>query len=69
MEDPMMDERDEMLVSPLGGIPQQRIAHFTNPIVSSNEGHNLTPHSIPFSSEAEWTLKVSFHGCNGWRDQ
>uniref|UniRef100_M1DKW8 Uncharacterized protein n=1 Tax=Solanum tuberosum TaxID=4113 RepID=M1DKW8_SOLTU len=69
MEDPMMDERDEMLVSPLGGIPQQRIAQFLNPIVASNEGTNLKPPSIPFSSESEWTLKVSFHGCNGWMDQ
>ncbi|KAH0634819.1 hypothetical protein KY284_037605 [Solanum tuberosum] len=65
----MMDERDVMLVSPHGGIPQQRIAHFSNPIVASNEGPNLTPPSIPFSSESEWTLKVSFHGYNGWRDQ
>ncbi|KAH0633117.1 hypothetical protein KY284_035903 [Solanum tuberosum] len=69
MGDPMMDERDEMLVSPLGGIPQQRIAHFLNPIFASNEGSNLKPPSIPFSSESEWTLKVSFHGYNGWRDQ
>ncbi|KAH0639046.1 hypothetical protein KY290_036345 [Solanum tuberosum] len=49
MEDPIMDERDKMLVSPLGP--------------------NLKPPSIPFSSEFEWPLKVSFHGCNGWRDQ
>ncbi|KAK4713541.1 hypothetical protein R3W88_019448 [Solanum pinnatisectum] len=61
MEDPLMDGRDEMLVSPLGGIPQQRNAHFLNPIVASNEGPNLMPPSIPFSSESEWPLKVSVH--------
>ncbi|KAH0650338.1 hypothetical protein KY284_030250 [Solanum tuberosum] len=69
MEDSMMDEREEMLVSLLGGIPQQRNAHFLNPIVASNEGSNLKPLSIPFPSEFEWPLKVSFHGFNGWRDQ
>ncbi|KAK4713548.1 hypothetical protein R3W88_019455 [Solanum pinnatisectum] len=59
MEDPMIDGRDEMLVSPLGRIPQQRNAHFLNPI----------PTSIPFPSESECPLKVFVHGCNGRRDQ
>ncbi|KAK4706712.1 hypothetical protein R3W88_033724 [Solanum pinnatisectum] len=65
----MVDEREEWLVSPLGGIPRLTNAHFLNPISTSIEGSNLKPPSIPFPSESDWPLKVSFHGCNGWRDQ
>ena len=25
--------------------------------------------SVHFSFKSEWPLKVTFHGCNGWRDQ
>ncbi|KAH0651504.1 hypothetical protein KY284_031416 [Solanum tuberosum] len=69
MEDPTIVEREELLVSPLGGIPQRRVARFLDPVAASTEGPNLKPPSIPFPSESEWPLKVSFHGCNGWRDQ
>ncbi|KAJ8532585.1 hypothetical protein K7X08_012508 [Anisodus acutangulus] len=59
------------MVSPLGGIPQLREAHFLNPIVSSIEGPRLKLPSLPFSSESEWPLKVSFIGCrnqqNKWK--
>ncbi|KAK4706709.1 hypothetical protein R3W88_033721 [Solanum pinnatisectum] len=69
MEDPTIVEREELLVSPLSGIPQQRVAHLLDPVVVSTEGPNLKPPPIPFPSESEWPLKVSFHGCNGWRDK
>ncbi|XP_015081584.1 serine/threonine-protein phosphatase 7 long form homolog [Solanum pennellii] len=70
MEDPTIIERVELLVSPLGGIPQRRVAHFLDPIGTSIEGPNLIPHSIHFPfDQSEWPLKVTFHGCNGWRDQ
>ncbi|KAH0651503.1 hypothetical protein KY284_031415 [Solanum tuberosum] len=69
MEDPTIVEREELLVSSLGGIPQRRVARFLDPVAASTEGPNLKPPSIPFPSESEWPLKVSFHGCNGWRDQ
>ncbi|KAK4341839.1 hypothetical protein RND71_037655 [Anisodus tanguticus] len=59
------------MVSPLGGIPQLREAHFLNPVVSSIEGPRLKLPSLPFSSESEWPLKVSFIGCrnqqNKWK--
>ncbi|KAH0650339.1 hypothetical protein KY284_030251 [Solanum tuberosum] len=41
----------------------------TDEMLVSQIGPNLKPPSIPFPSESEWPLKVSFHGCNGWRDQ
>ena len=70
MEDPTIIERVELLVSPIGGIPQRRVAHFLDPITTSIEGSNLKPHSIHFPfDQSEWPLKVTFHGCNGWRDQ
>ncbi|XP_049343197.1 uncharacterized protein LOC125807513 [Solanum verrucosum] len=58
-----IDEREELMVSPFGGIPQMRKAHFLEPTVSSIEGPSLKLPSLPFSSEAEWPLKVSFNGC------
>ncbi|KAK4706710.1 hypothetical protein R3W88_033722 [Solanum pinnatisectum] len=69
MEDPTIVEREELLVSALGGIPQQIVVHFLDPVAASTEGPNLKPPSIPFPPESEWPLKVSFNGCNGWRDQ
>ncbi|KAM3396247.1 hypothetical protein P3S68_005253 [Capsicum galapagoense] len=63
--------KEELTVSPLGGIPQLRKAHFLKPIVSSIEGPNLKLPSLPFSSESEWPLKGSFNGCrhqqNKWK--
>ncbi|KAF3671127.1 putative E3 ubiquitin-protein ligase RHA2A-like [Capsicum annuum] len=71
MKDSISDEREELMVSPLGGIPQLRKAHFLEPIVSSSEGPNLKLPSLPFSSESEWPFKVSFNGCrhrqNKWK--
>ncbi|KAM3308316.1 hypothetical protein P3S67_010060 [Capsicum chacoense] len=71
MKDSMFDERQDSMVSPSGGIPQLRKAHFLKPIVSSSEGPNLKLPSLPFSSESEWPLKVSFNGCrhrqNKWK--
>ncbi|KAG5590415.1 hypothetical protein H5410_040929 [Solanum commersonii] len=69
MEDPTIVERKELLVSPFGGIPQQRVAQFLDLVAAWTKGPNLKPPSIPFPSESEWPLKASFHGCNGWRDQ
>ncbi|XP_060189488.1 uncharacterized protein LOC132618455 [Lycium barbarum] len=71
MKDSIFEERKELMVSPLGGIPQLRKAHFLKPIVSSIEGPSLKLASLPFSSESEWPLKVSFNGCrnqqNKWK--
>ncbi|XP_055823287.1 uncharacterized protein LOC129891827 [Solanum dulcamara] len=71
MKDSIFDGREEFMVSPLGGIPQLRKAHFLKPIASSIEGPNLKLPSLPFSSESEWPLKVSFNGCrhhqNKWK--
>ncbi|CAN4102738.1 unnamed protein product [Withania somnifera] len=71
MEDSTFDEREELMVSPFGGIPQLRKAQFLKPIVSSIEGPNLKLPSLPFSSESEWPMKVSFNGCrhhqNKWK--
>ncbi|XP_009781168.1 uncharacterized protein [Nicotiana sylvestris] len=64
MTDSIFEVREELMVSPLGGIPQHRTAHFLKPIVSSPDGPPLKLPSLPFSSESEWPLKVSF---NGWR--
>ena len=58
------------MVSPLGGIPQQRVSPFLDLIATSTEGPDLKPHTIHFPfDQSEWQLKVRFHGCNGWRDQ
>ena len=58
------------MVPPLGGIPQQRVSPFLDLIGISTEGRDLKPHSIHFQfDQSEWPLKVTFHGCNGWRDQ
>ena len=57
------------MVSPLGGIPQRRAAHFLDPIATSAKGPNFKNPSIHFPSESECPLKVKFHGCNGLRDQ
>ncbi|CAN4122255.1 unnamed protein product [Withania somnifera] len=71
MENSFFVEREELMVSPFGGIPQLRKSHFLNPIISSMEGPSLKLPSLPFSSESEWPLKVSFNGCrhhqNKWK--
>ncbi|KAM3396253.1 hypothetical protein P3S68_005259 [Capsicum galapagoense] len=63
MENSIFVEREELMVSPSGGIPHLRKAHFLNPIASSIEGPNVKPPSLYFLSESEWPLRVSFNGC------
>ncbi|KAH0652824.1 hypothetical protein KY289_030502 [Solanum tuberosum] len=41
----------------------------TDEMLVSQIGANLKPPSITFPSKTEYPLKVSFHGCNGWKDQ
>ncbi|KAM3270553.1 hypothetical protein P3S67_028755 [Capsicum chacoense] len=71
MKESIFDEREELMVSSLGGIPQLRKAHFLKLIISSFEGPNLKLPSLPFSSESEWPLKVDFNGIrhqqNKWK--
>jgi len=69
MKDSIFDEREELMVSPLGGNPQMRKAHFLKPTVSSIEGPSLKLPSLPFSSESEWPLKVSFNGCRHYQNK
>ena len=70
MEDPTIIERVELLVWPADRIPQRRVAYFLDAIATSTEGPILKPHSIHFLfDQSEWPLKVTFHGCNGWRDK
>ncbi|CAK9180138.1 unnamed protein product [Ilex paraguariensis] len=64
-EDVILEEREEVMVSPTGGNPTLRNAHFLKPIVTSIDGPPLKLSSLSLSSESEWPLKVSF---NGWRD-
>ncbi|KAM3339919.1 hypothetical protein P3S68_029789 [Capsicum galapagoense] len=63
MENSIFAEREELMVSPSGGIPHLRKAYFLNPIVSSIEGPNLKPPSLYFLYEFEWPLRVSFNDC------
>ncbi|XP_057487279.1 uncharacterized protein LOC130773342 [Actinidia eriantha] len=69
-EGTILDEREEHMVSPFGGNPTLRIAHFLNPSVTSIDGpiHNLPSHSIsslPSHSRPKSPLQISF---NGWRN-
>ena len=64
--DAIFEEREELMVSPTGGNPTLRIAHFLKPSVTSTEG--LPPPFLsaePTISELEnLPLKVCFRGCN-----
>ncbi|KAF7112491.1 hypothetical protein RHSIM_RhsimUnG0223800 [Rhododendron simsii] len=71
-EDRLMEEREELMVSPTGdGQPTLRMAHFLNPSLSSTEQPplNLSPYSFSSTTSKTQTqknpLNVSF---NGWRE-
>ncbi|KAA8526962.1 hypothetical protein F0562_008809 [Nyssa sinensis] len=70
-EDTIMEERKELMVSPTGGDPTLRIAHFLRPSVTSISGpvfevpaDSLTSLAPNFEPK-KWPLKVVF---NGWRN-
>ena len=62
--DAIFEEREELMVSPTGGNPTLRIAHFLKPSVTSTEGLPSPFLSAePTISELEnWPLKVCFRG-------
>ncbi|XP_059654040.1 uncharacterized protein LOC132300814 [Cornus florida] len=69
-EETIMEERDELMISPKGGDPTLRIAHFLKPSVTSIDGpfFNLPSpslSSVPANFDpTKSPLRVSF---NGWR--
>ena len=66
--DAILEERRELMVSPTGGNPTRRIAHFLKPSTTSINGLPSRPISsrIPGGESQKWPLKVSFHG---WKYQ
>ena len=62
--DAIFEEREELMVSPTGGNPTLRIAHFLKPSVASTEGlPSPFPSAEPTISELEnLPLKVCFRG-------
>ncbi|CAA3006719.1 Hypothetical predicted protein [Olea europaea subsp. europaea] len=63
VQETIMEQRKELMVSPTGGIPTLRKAHFLKPSVSSIDG---PPMKLPFlTPKPRWPLEVNF---NGWRD-
>ncbi|KAK3027952.1 hypothetical protein RJ639_039419 [Escallonia herrerae] len=71
LEDTIMEERLELMVSPTGGDPTLRIAHFLKPSVTSIDGpiSNLPLDAHSFEDTIAkpniWASKVAF---NGWRN-
>ena len=66
--DVMLEERRELMVSPTGGNPTRRIAHFLKPSTTSINGLPSLPipFRIPDTEPQKWPMKVYFHG---WKSQ
>ncbi|PWA99825.1 Aminotransferase-like mobile domain-containing protein [Artemisia annua] len=69
-EDMIMEEREELMVSPKHHNPTRKLAHFLKPTSLSTtirKPISLNPHSLP-----KTPLKVSLNGFktlqNGWKD-
>lgn len=62
--DTIFEEREDLMVSPTGGTPTLRVAHFLKPSISGP--NQKPPPSISLSSkEPKWLANVAFEG---WRD-
>ncbi|KAG5546449.1 hypothetical protein RHGRI_018585 [Rhododendron griersonianum] len=62
--DTIFEEREDLMVSPTGGTPTLRVAHFLKPSISGP--NQKPPPSISLSSkEPKWLSNVAFEG---WRD-
>nr|GMC75483.1 serine/threonine-protein phosphatase 7 long form homolog [Ipomoea batatas] len=64
-KDSIFEEREELMVSPTGGSPILRPARFLKPTAFAIDGQRPKLPSLPFSSEAEWPLELSFCGWRG----
>ncbi|KAK3014487.1 hypothetical protein RJ639_009390 [Escallonia herrerae] len=60
----IFEEREDLMVSPTGGSPTLRRAHFLIPTVNSINGPKLKLPSLSLSPDTKLPLKVYF---NGWR--